>query len=148
MITTRTRRGFTVIELTVSFVFLGAMTSLIVTSLQLRSIQQRAVERRELATIEAGNLMEQITALAWDDLTSENLKQFALSDATLARVPGMQLKLQLLSPTEPDKPAEKPTPVAKQVCIEIDLPAASGTKPRPVSLTSWVYRPPSTSIAR
>lgn len=126
------RRGLTLIEVSVSILLVGVLGSLIAQSLVLRAHQQRAVERRELAVAEAGNLMQQLTSISWNDLTQERLATFSLSDNLRQAVPAATLDLAV----EPS--ADKPE--AKRISIKIAYPGPAGQAVRPIRLTSWVYR--------
>ena len=132
-------RGVTLIEVSVSILLVASLGSLIVGALVSRARQQRAIDRRELVVAEAGNLMEQLTSLSWNDLTRERLAPLKLSDNLRQSIPAATLAVVL----EPS--AEKPE--AKRISIQIEYPGGAGQAARPVRLRSWVYRVEPTPVA-
>jgi hypothetical protein len=128
----RRRRGVTLVEVSVSIFLVASLGSLIVGALVSRAKQQRAIDCRELAVVEAGNLMEQLTSLSWNDLTPERLAPLTLSENLRNSIPAATLDLKV------DPTADKPE--AKRITIRIDYPGPAGQAARPVRLTSWVYR--------
>jgi prepilin-type N-terminal cleavage/methylation domain-containing protein len=131
--TRQTRRGVTLVEVSVAIVLLGVMAGLIVEAQTVRGRLQRAMHWRELATIEAGNLMEQVTALPWDDLNEEKLATMKLSDGLRQALPKAALHLAVDPVTGTDQPE------SRRIRLEIDWPGPTGEVVRPVRLTSWVY---------
>jgi prepilin-type N-terminal cleavage/methylation domain-containing protein len=126
------RRGVTLVEVAVAIVLVGALGSLILESQVSRSRQQRTVQSRELAIAEAGNLMERLTALPWNDLTSEKLASLSLSEAFHQALPGAKLQATVDPSGDP--------PESRRIKLEIDWSDPAGQPVRPVRLTSWVYR--------
>ncbi|HEX4145536.1 MAG TPA: prepilin-type N-terminal cleavage/methylation domain-containing protein [Pirellulales bacterium] len=126
------RRGVTLIEVSVSILLVASLGSLLVGALVSRARQERAIDRRELAVAEAANLMEQLTSLAWNDLTQKRLAPLKLSENLRQSIPAAALEVAVETP--PDKPE------GKRISIKIDCPGPSGQATRPVRLTSWVYR--------
>jgi hypothetical protein len=124
--------GVTLIEVSVSILLVAALGSLLAQALVSRAGQQRSIEHRELAVVEAGNLMEQMTALPWNDLTQERLAQFTLSDNLRRAIPAAKLDVAI------EPAAEKPE--ARRISISIDYPGPGGQPARATRLTSWVYR--------
>lgn len=128
----RRNRGTTLIEVSVSILLAAALGSLAAQVLGFLAYQQHAIERRELAVAEADNLMEQLTSLAWSDLTPERLATFSLSDNLRQAIPAAKLDLAV----EPSAD----TPEARRIRIKIEYPGPAGVAVHPVRLTSWVYR--------
>jgi prepilin-type N-terminal cleavage/methylation domain-containing protein len=126
------RRAVTLIEVTVATVLIAVLATVILQSQVLRIRLQRAMHWRELATIEAGNLMERMTALPWGELNQERLAALTLSDDFRQAVPKAALHVAL------DPAAEQPE--GRRINIEIDWPGPVAEMVRPVRLTSWVYR--------
>ncbi len=127
----RTRGGFTLLEISVSIVILGAMASLIAQALLWRAAQQRSIQWRELAVVEAGNLMERAAALDANDLSQANLEALPVPAGLLSHKPPAAIHWRL----EPvaDEPA------ARRINLEIQLPGKAGADGRSVCLTGWKY---------
>lgn len=128
----RRHRGVTLIEVSVSILLVASLGSLVVGGLVSRGRQQHSIDVRELAVVEAGNLMEQLTSLSWNDLTQERLAPLMLSDNFRQALPAATWELTVEPSTE--------KPEAKRIGIKIEYRDRVGQPVRPVRLTSWVYR--------
>jgi prepilin-type N-terminal cleavage/methylation domain-containing protein len=126
------RRGVTLIEVSVAIVLVAVLAGVILESQLVRGRLQRAMRWRERATVEAGNLMEQLTALGWNDLNPEKVASFELSDEFRQAMPAASLEVSV------DPSADQPESRRIQVKIAWPVPAAQVV--RPVRLTAWVYR--------
>ncbi len=123
----------TLVEVAVAIVLVGVMGSVILESQGPRSrLQQRAIQSRELAIAEAGNLMERLTSLPWNDLTAEKLAALNPSESFHQAIPGAKLHATI----EPSGDQ----PESRRIHLEINWSDPAGQPVRPVRLTSWVYR--------
>ena len=126
------RRGTTLIEVAAAIAVAGSLGVLILESQVMRSRQSRAIGARELATAEAGNLMDQFTSLPWSELTQEKLAARQLSDDFRRALPGASLRVEVEPTTE--------LPESWRISLQIDWSAPDGKSVRPLCLTAWVYR--------
>jgi Tfp pilus assembly protein PilE len=127
-----TRRGMMMIELAVAGVLVG---TLLVVCLQLLSAalaQRRAADQRQCALLELGNVMEQVTARPWTELTTAILSQKKLSPSADSQLPGAELKIEV-SPL-----ADEPN--AKRITAALRWQDRSGQLLAPVTVTTWRYR--------
>ncbi len=120
------------IELAVAGALLG---TLLVVCLQLVSAalaQRRAADQRQCALVELGNVMEQVTARPWAELTTARLSQERLPPSAERQLPGAQLKIEVF--TSADQPN------AKRITAALRWPDRSGRLLAPVTLTTWRYK--------
>lgn len=126
------RRGTTLLEVTVSLLILSSVAVAFAQLLTLVSLQRRTAQRRQLATGEAANVMEQIAALSWSDLTKANVAKLKLSQAVASKLPAGKLKVDLAPlPQQPE---------AVRVVVEIGWQNRAGQSVQPLRLSAWRYR--------
>ena len=126
-----TRRGMMMIELAVAGALVG---TLLVVCLQLLSAalaQRRAADQRQCALLELGNVMEQVAARPWAELTTAVLSQEKLSQSANSQLPGAELKLEV-SPLADESNA-------KRITATLRWQDRSGQLLVPMTLTTWRY---------
>jgi len=128
--------GFTLLEVAGATVMLA--TAMVITAqvLTLRSAQAREVERRQLAGQEAANLLERLTAVSWDKLSSQPAATQQLSRDTKSRLPDGTLTVAIERGTE--------APASKRITVEIGWRNRSGELTSPVRLSAWLFAPEAT----
>ncbi len=127
-----TRRGMMMIELAVAGALVG---TLLVVCLQLLSAalaQRRAADQRQCALLELGNVMEQVTARPWAELTTAVLSQEKLSQSANSQLPGAELKIEV-SPLADESNA-------KRITAALRWQDRSGQLLVPMTLTTWRYK--------
>ncbi|HTI51908.1 MAG TPA: hypothetical protein VL475_13185 [Planctomycetaceae bacterium] len=126
------RAGFTLFELTIASILLGAVMLTAIPTLAWIARVRQAAERQQVAVLGVGNLMERLTARPWDEITPETMAAMALPENLAAQLPGADLRISVV--TRPGAPR------AKQVTIELRWEESSaGTQSPPVRLTAWVF---------
>ena len=134
-----TRRGFIVLEV-VAASALAAM--LLVVCLQLLSgvlAQRRAADRRQYALLELGNVMEQVAARPWSDLTAASLSQERLPPSVEEHLPGAVLAVTLAEPADGSN--------AKRITASLRFEDDHGQMTKPIVLTTWRYKMPDQPIS-
>jgi type II secretory pathway pseudopilin PulG len=126
------RRAFSLLELTVASVLIGGLMLSVVPTLAWIVRERQAADRQQAAAFAVGNLMERVTALAFDDLTDERLAAIALPESIAKQLPEAALKIMVQSHPE--------SPDARRISIELSWLATSSTRAAPVKLAAWVYR--------
>lgn len=95
---------------------------------------RRACERRQWATLEAANLMEQLTGRPFASVTPETAAAAGLSPQAFAVLPDAELNVEVT----PDDPAGGAG--SKRIEIRIRWRNRAGRWDAPVRLTTWIYR--------
>lgn len=125
------RRGMMLLEVAVSVLLVGVLLALSVQVLGWTARERRSADRRAAALVEAGNQLDELSALPWNDITPDRLKTAQLSPEAIALLPEAKLEVTL---TRPDDDA-----TAKQITVSIDWQGNHGEREAPVRLTTWVY---------
>ena len=123
------RPAFTITESLVALVLLGAAAALMAQTLGGVAQQRRAADQQSLALQETANLMEQLFAMPYAELTPERATDLSLSELARDRLPGARLDIAI-TPTS-DKPA------AKEVRVALRWLDRSGQYGVPLQLTAW-----------
>lgn len=129
-ISSSSRPGTLLLELLVAGALLGIVMSATIPTLGWLVRQRKFNQERQAAILEVGNLMERLTMLDWNDLTSERAAQFQLSEPLEKRL--SEPRLTVVVETEDD--------AAKRVLIRLSWQIGPGRAAPPVWLTAWVYR--------
>ena len=128
----RHRSGFSLFEVLVSGLLIGAVVTFVVPVLGWM-VRERALGReRQAAMLEAGNLMERLAAVGYDDLTPERAATFGLSEALQQQLHDARLAIAV----EPDRDERG----AKRLVIELRWSIAPGREAPAVRLVTWIYR--------
>ncbi len=130
-VATRTRAGFTLLEMFVAAVVFGTALVTFLPMMQSVGFQQRLTDQRLLALREAENLLEQLTPRKWSELTTDELAKLSLSENVKSRLPQAVLKVDV---TEPAEPA-----ASKRVAVQLSWTPRSGQAPQSVRLAAWFF---------
>ncbi len=126
-----TRRGTTLIEVTVALLVLSAAMLALVQMLSLATQQRRLTEARRIALEEVANQAERVAALPWEGVTADKLKSWEPSGPLLAAIPAASCRIAVSD--EPGPPA------ARRIHLEIAWTGADGQPALPVGLTVWKF---------
>lgn len=124
------RSGSLMIELMVAGALLGVVTATVIPTLGWLIRQRKFNQERQAAVLEVGNLMERLTVLEWDELTSERAEQFQLSEPLENQL--AEPRLTVAVDAEDD--------AAKRVLIQLSWQIGPGRAAPPVRLAAWVYK--------
>lgn len=128
----RSRRGYSLLELTVSVIVLMTAMGLTVKVLGWVGMERRAAERRLWAIQELGNVMERVAGEPFDKVTKTSVAA-AAAEGHLERVlSGARWEVGVF---EDDKKAL----TAKRVTIGLRWKEKAGGWEAPLTLTSWVF---------
>jgi Tfp pilus assembly protein PilE len=130
--TRRRRRGFTLLEVVISGTLLAAV--LVVSARMVWSIarQREAILDRQTALCEAGNVMERIFALSWEDLSDEAVKGRQLSDDSQRALSGGRLSVEISVPAEDT--------AAKRILVKVSWMHEPDQPERSVRLAALRYQ--------
>ena len=126
---TSRRRGFTLVELTLTVVLLTVAMTTVVQVLGWVATERRAIERRQWAIQEVANLMERLTAEPYDAVTADSARTLALSGSTAAKLPEPELTIEVAEARGE----------AKRLAIRLTWRNRAGLRETPVRLTAWIY---------
>lgn len=121
----RSRRGFTVLEGLVALVVLGATLTAVAQVSRMLGQQQRRMDDAQAGLLQAGNLLERLVALPWDELTAEAAQRLA------DEAPETRFVVTI------DETADGPP--AKRIVVRTAAESSPAPQ-RPLQLTTWVYR--------
>src|SRR5690606_11991568 len=93
-----TRTGALFLEVGAAIVIVGAMLAISLQVVGWTVRERRSIDRRVIALIEAGNLLDEVTGKAWNDVTSLQLEQIKLSPSAAATLPDARLKFSMREP--------------------------------------------------
>lgn len=122
----------TLLETIVAAAMLTGMMTVCLQMLSVVAAQHRATETRQLAIREAANVMERLSAMPWDELTTETLEAEKLSESASRRLTGAELTIDV---TESSDPLDE-----KRIALSIRWKDRAGQFIRPVKLTAWRVR--------
>ena len=126
----RARGGFTIAELIIAMMLLGTATAVMLPLMVSVSAQRRAAEHRQLALIAAENLLDEILARPWNEITEQTLSKLPATDA--ASLPGLQRRIAV---------AERPEDAARQITVELHWRNRAGDFTAPLRLSAWKFAP-------
>ena len=124
------RRGFTMLELMITMILLGAVIVTVTPLLRWAAVQYREADRRGVALQEIQNVLERLSARSYESLTPETVNGIEISGSTRSRLREPRLKITLEASEEPQ---------AKQIVVELHWKDAVGNEVTPVRLTTWVF---------
>jgi|CXWL01.1.fsa_nt_gi hypothetical protein len=123
-------RGTITHEATMAIVMATAVIAGTAQVLAVVSHQRRDLDRRSAAIREAGNLLEEIAARPWDELTNEKLSALELSDECRAVLREPRLRIAV----DPE-----PETAGKHIRVEIDWLTGQEQRALPLRLATWRY---------
>lgn len=127
-----TRRGYTLIELTIASLLLGTAMGLIAPTLIWVTRERRASERRQEALQEVQNILERLTARPWAQVTPELAGETQLDEQVRNQLPDAKLVVEVSVDTDDAE--------AKRISVELKWKNGPEQTPAPVRLTTWMYR--------
>jgi hypothetical protein len=120
------------IELAVAGALVGTLMTVCLQLLAGTFAQRRAADQRQCALLELGNVMEQIAARPWAELTTVSLSKEKLYPSAAAQLPGAELKIEVF--TSADQPG------AKRITASLRWQDRSSRLVAPLTLTTWRYK--------
>lgn len=123
------RRGFTLLELTLTVGMVAVAMMLTVRVLGWVAAERRATERRQYALQEASNLLDRLASRPFDRVTPESARAVALPEAARAALPGAELAVTVDGGDD-----------TRRVAVRLRWRGRGGEWEAPVRLTTWVER--------
>ncbi len=122
------------VEVAMGTVLLIIIMTIAVNVMRVAAHERGAAERRQRAVLEAGNVMERITAFAFDEVTPEQARRITLAESARQALPGSELTLDV---TTIDGAVDR---TAKRITLRLRWHDRAGMWEAPVRLTSWIER--------
>ena len=119
-------------ELIISGALLAVAMSAVIPTLGWIARDRQVNRQRQAAMLAAGNLMERVALLDWDELNSARAGEFQLPEAVKSDLPESKLTIAVENESAPAD--------AKHVLIEIRWEIASGRPAPTVRLAAWFHR--------
>lgn len=128
------RSGFTLVEVLIATVMLSALLAIAAQVFAATAVQRRAAHQRLLAGEEASNVMEQVAAIPWEDLTSTGVAEIQLSPAAHAALPDATLRIEITD----TKVGEPP---GRRIAVTVRWKPRAAGPPLQTQLVAWRYQP-------
>ena len=133
---TKKRGGFTLTETLVAGIILATAFTVATQLLIAAATQRKALDTRQVASIEAGNVMERLAAEPWSKLDATELGTWKLCPQAAQALPGGKLEIQIASIA--GKPDSK-DPAAKRVTVIVSWSSGNEQPVGKVRLVAWRY---------
>ncbi len=125
----RSRRGSMFLEVCVAMVVAAVAFVAISRLLAVSGRQRHVMELEHRARSIAANTMEQVMAMAWDDLTRDKLQPKQKS-AEAESLPDGTVQIDVV---------EHAQPAAREIQVRVQWRRPDGTSGRPAQLTAWRF---------
>jgi prepilin-type N-terminal cleavage/methylation domain-containing protein len=129
----RSKRGMTLVEVTVSLMVLGVALMALLQLVSLAGRQRRALAVRRVALQEVANQAERIALLPWSETAPDMLTSWQPSAELAEVLPGAQCAVSVT--------AEEGAPQARRIRLEVAWSNAAAQPVEPVELTIWRLGP-------
>jgi prepilin-type N-terminal cleavage/methylation domain-containing protein len=126
------RQGVTLIEITAALSVMGLAMIAAAQIHALTSLQMLRNQQQNIALHEASNLVEQLSAMSYDQLTEERVAAISLSGDTARRLPQASLSIAVQ-----DMPGDLP---ARRYRLRLQWRTGSGATNRSIELSGWKYQ--------
>jgi hypothetical protein len=130
----RNRRGSLLAEVGIATIVLVIVMGLTVKVLGTIARERRAAADRQQGALEAGNLMERITAYPFEQVTPELARSMSVSDSTRRSLRECELAISVSGGDRSVTGVRS----AKRVMIRLRWKGAGGQWQTPVRLASWI----------
>jgi len=127
----QSRDGFTLVELMIAGLLLGAVMLVTIPTMHRIAWEHRAAVKRQIAVEEVSNLMERFTARTWNQIDNDAAKRVTISDSTRRQLADATPTVSVHSGPEPD---------SKRITMTLTWTGRFARVNAPVRLTAWVYR--------
>jgi prepilin-type N-terminal cleavage/methylation domain-containing protein len=127
----KSRGGFTLIELIATCILLGVVFSVSIPLLTVVAKERRSAEQRQFALQHVANLLEHAMTKGWAELPVGNQELASAPPEVQTLLPGLERQIEVKELSE--------TPPSRQVTASIRWKGRSGEFVAPIQLSAWVY---------
>ena len=124
------RAGISMLEMVVASILLSAVMTILVPTVGWLGVHNRLAQQRQEALAGLDNLMDELSARPYGELTPEAVGKIKLPEPLGRQLPGATLQTEL---TEPE-------PGTKRLTLRLAWNQRNGTPLAPLRLTAWVHR--------
>ena len=124
--------GFLLLEIIVAMILLGTAAAIIVPALSWMGTESRLSMQKQEAVEGLYNLMEDLTARPYEDLTPDAAAKIELPKPLQEQLPGAKLEVAI---TETET-----APKAKRIQMRLSWNQRSGQPLAPLRLSAWVHQ--------
>lgn len=132
----KTRRGMTVLEVTVALSLLAMGLILTAQVFTASARQELTSEQLLVAQCEANNILEHFEGLRYEEVTAQTAKEMKPSAELQATLP--EAKVEVSVDESHDGEGAEAGPAHKRIHVEVSWPSEDNI-PRSVKLTAWKY---------
>jgi hypothetical protein len=130
----RNRRGSLLVEAGMAAAVMAIVMGMTVKVLSTVAHERRAASDRQQGALEVANLMERITAHAFDQVTPELARRVSVSDRARGALRDCELAIEISGGGKSAAGGQS----AKRVMIRLWWKGPGGGRQAPVRLTSWI----------
>jgi prepilin-type N-terminal cleavage/methylation domain-containing protein len=139
---TRTKNGLTLLEVAISVVVLGIVSTTVAEVLQWSVAQHRAAERKRCALEIATTILDEFTVRDWSAITAADAAKINLSVVAAQTLRDPHLVVQVNAEKSAGKSDDAGKGLdAKRVSVEITWINSGSPQTDRVQLSTWVFTP-------
>lgn len=135
----KTKRGLTLIEVAISILVLGVVSTTVVEVIHWSAAQHRAAERKRCALEIANAILDQFTIRDWSAITRENAAKIKLPVEAAHTLGDAHLLLQVEDETSGKAGKAEKDLESKCVTVEISWTNGASSQVDRVHLSTWVF---------
>lgn len=126
------RAGLMMTELVVAMILLAICMTILGPGVGWSFKQRKLGWQRQIAQLELQNQLEMLSAIPWEELTTEKLKRLAISSETSLQLPDAVMSGELNDVSDPID--------SRVVRLTLSWTTFNGTQVRPVELSTVIHR--------
>jgi prepilin-type N-terminal cleavage/methylation domain-containing protein len=138
-------RGFTLLEIFIAVIVLGTLATLSLKFFAAVNGQRKDQWSQLAATQEAANVMERLSAVAWEELPKQSGEKFPLSPQARKVLPEPRVEVHVsgtLRVPLADGTRSVPDTLARRIQVTVRWRPQPGEPERKAHLVTWRYKQP------
>jgi prepilin-type N-terminal cleavage/methylation domain-containing protein len=135
----KTKRGLTLIEVAISLLVLGVVSTTVAEVIQWSAAQHRAAERKRCALDIANAILDRFTIRDWSTITPGNAAKIKLPVEAAPVLVDANLLVQVEDEKAAGKTGKEKGLQSKRVSVEISWTNGASSQVDRVQLVTWVF---------